>query len=62
MPNRPIPTVALHVKGNAKNLERQFRAHGAIGRIESDRFLLDLRALLPESQERLVEIAKKVLG
>ena len=61
MPNRPIPTVALHVKGNAKNLERKFRAHGAIGRIESDKFLLDLRALLPQSEARLVEIAKKVL-
>lgn len=61
MPNRPIPTVALHVKGDATALERRFRERHVIGRIERDRFLLDLRALLKEDEKPLVEICKKVL-
>lgn len=62
MPNRPIPTVALHVKGEATALERDFREHRVIGRIERDRFLLDLRALLKTDEKPLVEICKKVLN
>ncbi len=62
MPNRPIPTVALHVKGDAKILEQKFRALGVIGRIESEKFLLDLRALLPESEAKLIKVSKEVLG
>jgi L-seryl-tRNA(Ser) seleniumtransferase len=61
MPNRRIPTVALHVKGDAKTLERRFRACLVIGRIEEDKFLLDLRALLQEDEGALVSICKKVL-
>ncbi len=62
LPNRPIPTVALQIEGDAKTLERQFRQEGLIGRIESDFFLLDLRALLPESEDELIKCCKRVLG
>lgn len=62
LPNRKFPTIALHVKGKATTLERQFRARHVIGRIENERFLLDFRALLPQSETALIEISKTILG
>ena len=62
LPNRKFPTVALHVKGKATFLEKRFREHRVIGRIENDRFLLDFRALLPHNEEELITITRTILG
>lgn len=62
LPNRKFPTVALHVKGKATFLEKRFREHRVIGRIENDRFLLDFRALLPHNEAELITITRTILG
>ena len=62
LPNRKFPTIALSIKGKATMLEKAFRKERVIGRIENDQFLLDLRALLPENEAKLVNIAKHILG
>lgn len=62
LPNRKFPTIALHVKGKATTLEKAFRKHHVIGRIENDRFLLDFRALLPHNEAELITIAKRIIG
>jgi len=62
LPNRRFPTIALHVKGKATSLERQFREHQVIGRIENDRFLLDFRTILPSVEEKLIHIIKTIVG
>ena len=62
LPNRKFPTVALHVKGKATFLEKRFREHRVIGRIENGRFLLDFRALLPHNEAELITITRTILG
>ena len=62
LPNRRFPTIALHVKGKAMILEKKFREAHVIGRIENDQFLLDFRTILPSSEEKLIEIIKRIVG
>jgi L-seryl-tRNA(Ser) seleniumtransferase len=62
LPNRRFPTIALHVKGKATALERKFREKHVIGRIENDQFLLDFRTILPNIEEKLIEIIKSIVG
>jgi L-seryl-tRNA(Ser) seleniumtransferase len=62
LPNRKFPTIALHVKGKATTLEKAFREHHVIGRIENDQFLLDFRALLPQNEAELIFITRTILG
>jgi len=62
LPNRRFPTIALHVKGKATSLERQFRENHVIGRIENDRFLLDFRTILPSVEEKLIHIIETIVG
>ncbi|AOO66449.1 L-seryl-tRNA(Sec) selenium transferase [Sulfurospirillum halorespirans] len=62
LPNRRFPTIALHVKGKAMVLERKFRENYVIGRIENDHFLLDFRTILPNVEEKLSEIIKRIVG
>ena len=62
LPNRRFPTIALHVKGKATALERQFREKHVIGRIENDQFLLDFRTILPSVEEKLIETIKLIIG
>ena len=45
MPNRKIPTIVLSLEGDPKRLEAHFRAHRIIGRIEAERFVLDMRTV-----------------
>ena len=61
LPNRKFPTVALHVKGKASVLEKKFREHHVIGRIENEQFLLDFRSLLPKVEPRLIQTIKTIL-
>ena len=56
LPNRKFPTIALHVKGKAKELERKFRKKHLIGRIENDKFLIDFRSILPYVEEKIEKI------
>lgn len=60
MPNKPIPSVALAFSGNAKENEAKFRANFIIGRIENDKFLLDLRSILPSQIDKLIKIINEV--
>ncbi|WP_024955996.1 L-seryl-tRNA(Sec) selenium transferase [Sulfurospirillum arcachonense] len=60
LPNREFPTIALHVKGKASKLERLFREKSLIGRIENDMFLIDFRSILPEFEEQIISIIKKI--
>ena len=62
LPNRRFPTIALHVKGKAMVLEKKFREAHVIGRIENDHFLLDFRTILPSTEEKLIEIIKRIVG
>jgi L-seryl-tRNA(Ser) seleniumtransferase len=61
LPNRKFPTVALHIKGKATVLEKKFREHHVIGRIENEQFLLDFRSLLPEVESQLIHTIKTIL-
>jgi L-seryl-tRNA(Ser) seleniumtransferase len=61
LPNRKFPTIALHVKGKASLLEKDFRKNGLIGRIENDMFLIDFRSILPEVENEIIVICKKIL-
>lgn len=61
LPNREFPTIVLHIYGKASRLERLFRAKGLIGRIDKDRFFIDLRALEPKYDESVIKIAREVL-
>ena len=56
MPNKKIPSVALAVSGDAVLNEQKFRQKKVIGRIENDKFLLDLRTLLDEDVNELIKI------
>ncbi len=61
MPNRAIPSIAIAFFGDAKELEKSFRQNLVIGRIESDRFLLDLRSVQDELDEKVANIALKIV-
>ncbi|MBE7357919.1 L-seryl-tRNA(Sec) selenium transferase [Campylobacter sputorum] len=62
MPNKKLPSIAVALDGNAINLERKFRDKNVIGRIEDDKFMLDLRSVLKSDINELVEIIKEVLS
>lgn len=61
LPNREFPSIALHIKGKASSLERAFRKKGVIGRIEEDRFLLDIRTVLEDNEVKLLEIINGIV-
>jgi len=42
-------------------MERAFRERGIIGRIDKDRFLIDLRALEPKYDDMIVQVSLDVL-
>lgn len=60
LPNRKIASVALAFSGNAKALESKFRSKNVIGRIENEKFLLDLRSVLPSDENALIEAIKGI--
>lgn len=62
LPNRRFPTIALHVKGKATLLEKQFREKSVIGRIENDQFLLDFRTILPSNEAKLITLIETITG
>ncbi|MBE2984056.1 L-seryl-tRNA(Sec) selenium transferase [Campylobacter sp. RM9344] len=60
MPNKNIPSVALCFEGDAMQNEARFRAKRVIGRIENDKFILDLRSVLDKDVNRLIKIINEV--
>ena len=62
MPNRRIPTVTLALKGDPQSLERHFRAHRIIGRIEDERFVLDMRTVETEHFDAISEASQSYLN
>ncbi|HUT99235.1 MAG TPA: L-seryl-tRNA(Sec) selenium transferase [bacterium] len=53
LPLVDFPSAALVLTSNVaggRELAREFRTHGIFGRVEDERLLLDLRALLPEEE------------
>lgn len=61
LPKNQFSTVVLYIKGKADALERAFREHHLIGRIENDKFLIDFRSILPQLDPQIVEICQKVI-
>jgi L-seryl-tRNA(Ser) seleniumtransferase len=60
LPNKSFPSVALHIEGKATKLERAFRAKDIIGRIEDEKFLLDVRAIKDDDLEYIIDCAKQI--
>jgi L-seryl-tRNA(Ser) seleniumtransferase len=58
MPNRKIPTVILAFEGDPQHLEAHFRTHRIIGRIEAERFVLDMRTIDERDFEQIVHAAE----
>jgi L-seryl-tRNA(Ser) seleniumtransferase len=61
LPNREFPTIAISIKGKATILEKKFRQNNLIGRIENDKFLIDFRSILPDTEEDIVKICQRVI-
>ena len=61
LPNREFPTIAISIKGKATTLEKKFRQNNLIGRIENDKFLIDFRSILPDTEEDIVKICQRVI-
>jgi len=61
LPNREFPSIALHIKGKAEQLEKNFRKHLVIGRIEKDMFLLDFRSILATQDDKIAQIIKEII-
>ncbi|MCF6172953.1 MAG: L-seryl-tRNA(Sec) selenium transferase [Campylobacteraceae bacterium] len=61
LPNREFPSIALHIKGKAQNLERKFRKKLIIGRIQNDKFLLDFRTILLSDEKKLITAIKEAV-
>jgi len=61
MPNRKIPTVVIELKGNAKKWEEEMRKNLVIGRIENERFVLDMRSVQEDEIEKLAKIINSII-
>jgi len=62
LPNKEFPTIALKFHGKATALEKAFRRHNIIGRIEKDAFLIDFRALEQRHEAYIISVAQEVLS
>ncbi|MCV6608012.1 MAG: L-seryl-tRNA(Sec) selenium transferase [Campylobacterales bacterium] len=62
-PNRTIPTICLEFESDKKpnELEKVFRKNMVIGRIEDNKFLLDLRSILEKELDTLGQVINGVL-
>lgn len=66
LPGETLPTIILFLNSQIppESLAEKFRSldFPIIGRIEKNRFVLDLRTIFPEQDELIVQGARKVLG
>jgi len=62
LPNRKIPTVVLALEGEAQRLEAAFRARRIIGRIEKERFVLDMRTVEEGDFQMIVEAGREIVA
>lgn len=66
LPGETLPTIVISLDSQIplENLAERFRSldFPIIGRIEKNRFVLDLRTIFPEQDELIVQGARKVLG
>ncbi len=60
-PNRKIPTIVLEIEGKAIKLQKSFREKGVIGRIEDDKFLLDIRTVQDKEIYPLCRIINEII-
>jgi len=60
MPNRKIPSVVVEIDGNAKWWEKKMRKKLVIGRIENERFVLDMRSVSENEIEKLAAIINEL--
>ncbi len=56
LPERLYPSIALHIKGEAEKMQVKFRKNGVIGRVECERFLLDLKSVLDTDLQKLKSV------
>ncbi len=61
MPNRKIPTIVIEIKGNAKKWEEDMRKNHVIGRMENERFVLDMRSIQEDEIEKLAQIINSII-
>jgi len=59
-PNRKIPTVIIELDGDAIDLQSRFREKDIIGRIENDKFVLDMRTVRDIEIDRVISVIKEV--
>ncbi|MEO1927360.1 MAG: L-seryl-tRNA(Sec) selenium transferase [Nautiliaceae bacterium] len=62
MPNQKIPTIIVEVEGNAKTWEEIMRKNLVIGRIENEKFVLDMRSILDDEIEKLAKIINSIIS
>ncbi len=60
MPDKTFSSIALHIKGDAKKLQKKFRESGVVGRIENEKFLLDFKSILKKDLNLLKSILKEL--
>ena len=60
MPNKKIPSIAIVLNGNPTKLEKYFRENLIIGRIENEKFLLDVRTILEDEFEKVAKVIRSV--
>jgi L-seryl-tRNA(Ser) seleniumtransferase len=60
-PQESIPSVGLHVEGSASGLHETFRSLSTpvVGRVVDDRFVIDLRTVLPEEDDELAAMIEE---
>ena len=62
MPNKTIPTIVIEIEGNATSWEKKFRKKLVIGRIENNKFILDMRTIQDDEIETLVNIINELIS
>ncbi|EDM24570.1 L-seryl-tRNA(Sec) selenium transferase [Caminibacter mediatlanticus] len=60
MPNKKIPSIAIVLNGNPTKLEKYFRENLIIGRIENEKFLLDVRTILEDEFEKVAKVIRSL--
>ncbi len=62
LPEEQIPSIAIAIKSKLKpeKIEKTIREHGVIARIENDKLLLDMRTVLKEDEEGLIDVLNGV--